>query len=233
MMLFRALGTNKNRIDRVLTIEINMAQQNFIFNLPPDQVKQIERQIISGKSLASLSREHGVTENTLRHFRDNHLGARMLAGASRSLKQHTESLLQDMVDIMQTSKDILASAMEDNHRNLSLKAIKEIRNNVETTGKILFSIQQQATQGLDPAEIAEFKKWKADRENLGPRLRALSPEDQEKLRQRAIQQLASGSYSNVQDVEILPDDDPDPGNDSDPPQDPPPPVRKMRRKKPR
>jgi len=131
-----------------------------------EHLKQVDRKIVAGVPLSRIGQEFNLSPDALARHRDRHLAAQLRSAATRTLKNHTHDLLADMQDLMATSKEILESAMADNHRGLSLKAIKEVRNNVETLGKILFSMNQQATTVHDSYEIEKLVRDKEHNNRL-------------------------------------------------------------------
>lgn len=119
-----------------------MSRTNKILDLDKDQIQQIDRLLCRGKSKASISREFGVSEDSVRNYEQVHLPARALAGSQRSLKAHTERLFDELLDLAQITKDILKTSLEDGHRGLSLKAVQQNRNNIETLTRFVISMEE-------------------------------------------------------------------------------------------
>ncbi len=150
-------------------------------------MKAVNSDLVKLGNVSKVAQKYQLPyDSVYRHYRE-HLAVAALSAGSSSLKLHGENLLQDMTDIMDTSREILESAQADGHRGLSLKAVKEIRNNVETLGKLLYSIKQQEAQGLAPDEVEEFHRWKEDKDTIN--LDIFSQEDRELIREVCVQKL--------------------------------------------
>ena len=181
-----------------------------ICQLPEKTSKALDRQLISTGNISALAQQFGVSRDSLYRHKLNHIGPAAFKGVRKAAENHGVNLLQDMQDLMETTKQILESSLATGHRSLSLKAVAQIRANTEVLGKIIFSLDQQSAQGLDPSEVAEFKKWKQDKDSFGSRLRSLPPEDLKFVQERALKQLSGTRPRFVQDVEVISEVDPIP-----------------------
>ena len=103
---------------------------------------ELDRKILQGKSIASISREYGVSEQALYHHRDNHI-TRQLATAMAQKELHQNmDLLGEIDELLRRTKRIMNRAEEKDNPRLELKAIAEARGSYELLSKIALTLHQ-------------------------------------------------------------------------------------------
>ena len=168
---------------------------NEVLNLDREQRKAIDRMLVQGKSKAAISREFGVSEDTLRNYEEVHMGGRAIAGWDRSLKSHTESLFGELLELADITKQILRSALEDNHRGLSLKAVQQVRNNLETLTRFVLSMEE--LQMKQNSIVIDQEKEERSAQMIKEGLAALTEEERAEYRRIIIKMLAGvGSHND-------------------------------------
>jgi hypothetical protein len=201
-----------------------MTQVNKVLNLDIDTRQQIDRLLIQGKSRRSIALQYGVSEDSLARYEQNHLSGRLVAAAGRRDHRHLQKVLVEVDQLLLTSKDILEDALSQGHNTLALKAIKEVRNNLEILAKVETAISQQMQAQAQIIEVEEGKHSHITDE-WHKAFRKLPAAEQEAYRATTIKCFAMiGSISeNVQT------DEEDLGEDPTP-VDPVPPIRRKRPK---
>ena len=119
---------------------INMGQACQVCNHP--KRVEIDRELIQGKSVASLARRCGVSEAALYNHRDNHI-TRQLATAMAQKKLHQSmDLIGDIDELLRRTKRIMNKAEEKDNLTLELRAIAEARSSYELLSKIALTLHQ-------------------------------------------------------------------------------------------
>lgn len=121
----------------------------------PD-VKLINRQIVSSGNLSQIARTYKVGYDSLRRHRDSHVGPAALRGVRRSDENHGVRLLEDLDDLVGSSRRILRKAEESGHSKTALLAIKETRSSISTIAAISHAMwETQNKENLITVEAAE------------------------------------------------------------------------------
>jgi transposase-like protein len=109
---------------------------------------EIDRQLVQGKSHASISREYGVSSDSIRNHANSHLSRQLVK--SHEMKQAIESagLVTEIEDLLKRSKHILRRAERDGKLSVALGAIRETRGTLELMAKICATIYQIQAQEL-------------------------------------------------------------------------------------
>lgn len=178
-----------------------MARVNEVLNLDREQRKQIDRYLVQGKSKASVSREFGISVDSLRNYEEVHMGARAIAGWDRSMKTHTENLFNEMLELARVTKEVLQSALEDGHRGLSLKAVAQSRNNIDVLMKFVLSMEE--IQLKQNTIVLDQEKEEQSAQMIREGLAGLTPEERSEYRRIIIKMLAAwgGHHASEEDVE--------------------------------
>lgn len=129
----------------------------------------IDRELITGKSVSSISRKYGLSEASLYHHRDNHL-TRQLSKAME-IKQATESmdLLNRIEAILAKAEDIFNRNYDKGRDGLALKALSEQRSTLELLAKIAAYLHEARAAELEATQQQEKEKEKIDLSCLNDR----------------------------------------------------------------
>jgi len=149
--------------------------------------KDIDRDLVRLGNVSKVSQKYKLPyDSVYRHSRE-HLAAVALGAGKRSLKMHSERLFNELLELAATTKDILRSALDDNHRGLALKSIVQSRNNIEVLTRFILSMEelQMKQNTIEVQEQQQSSRW--FREGWA----ALSEEDQETYREISIKMLAA------------------------------------------
>lgn len=173
----------------------------------PDR-KTIEKQIISGIPISTIARQYQLGRDALFSHRDRHLTPQLAGAATRSLKIHTEDLLNELLDLASTTKDILRTALEDGHRGLALKSVQQARNNIEVLTRFVLSMEEiRIKEDTIIVQEQESSAW------LKEGFKKLSKQEQEQYI-NLVYRMVELTGGNYQDGD--PDQDPDPAFRIDP-----------------
>ena len=155
--------------------------------------KDIDHLIVSGSKLSDIARDFSIPYNSVWRHKEEHLAAAAVAAGSRSLKSHTENLFNELLELAGITKQILRSALEDNHRGLSLKAVQQVRNNLETLTRFVLSMEELQMK----QNTIEIDRENEDRsaQLMKEGLAALTEEERQEYRRLNIKMLAAwGSH---------------------------------------
>lgn len=121
-----------------------------------DNRLEIDRMLVQGKSLASISRDFDVSTDALRNHADNHLSRQLIK--SHEMKQALESgnLLNEIEDLLKRSKHILRRAEREGALNTALGAIREARGTLELMSKIAVTCHQIRAQELEAQRMEQI-----------------------------------------------------------------------------
>ncbi len=125
--------------------------------------RSLDRSLARNESITDLSKKYDISRDILYRHKDKHIPAILEAGADRSLRNHAgtvlEGMLEKMDELSQRAEGLLDKAEQKGQIRNALLAIQQLRNNVETAGRILTSMQT-ADGDLDPGEVEEYYHWK-------------------------------------------------------------------------
>lgn len=113
--------------------------------------------------MARLSREYGMSEDSISNHKKKHLPRQLAAWNGVKQRQEAVNVLNELQNLMESTREILTEARERNHNALALAAIKEFRGSLETIAKIEYAAHELKLKGLGitPEEVEEFQEWKA------------------------------------------------------------------------
>lgn len=165
-----------------------------------EDVKEINKRIVRGENLAKMAQEYNLSYDSLyRHSRE-HVPRQLATGAEIALKNTGVNLMNELSHLMDESKKILKEARGKKHNGLALKAIAQIRGNLSLLAAIKNELFKQRQKGdLDADELREFRKWQAERADLGDQIRTLSDQDRELLRRAAVMKIAGMTTTEIED----------------------------------
>lgn len=181
----------------------------------------IDRKLVQGKKQSELASEYDIPYHTLsRHF-NKHLTKQLKVAYERKQGAEGMDVIEEITNLIQTTRSILQDAQANKRNTLSLSAIKELRSQFELISKIQYAImQQQQANQIDPAELDEFRIWKANQHKTSLDLNLLTKDEQEFVRSIALKKLSSTSGvtskaerasewadTEIVDAEVVPQDD--------------------------
>ena len=156
----------------------------------------IDRAIISGKSLKEISREFNIGYDSLYRHSQDHL-SRQLSKAYE-LKQMGENneLLEKIESIISRAEDIFRRNYEANKDLTALKSLAEIRSTIELLHKISYQSHQARLAEL---ELARLQKKDEENTNKWDYLNSLSNLNDSELNLFAqlMRKLKSGNKNHV------------------------------------
>lgn len=141
-----------------------MARKNLITQLHPEVQQDISSQLARGISKASISRQYGhlgVNKDILLNFERGELSPRLASAWRTKAEKSSVSVLDEMSTLLDETRDILRDALDKGHNSLALKAVGQIRNNLELVARIQHAIAQQQAQELTTIELREDSQGNA------------------------------------------------------------------------
>lgn len=103
---------------------------------------EIDRKLMQGRTLAGLSREYNVSDDTLTNHRDNHISRQLVQAWEKKELMEGMNILSEIEDLIKRTKDILDIAEKKKQYGLALNAIKEARGSYELLSKIAYALHQ-------------------------------------------------------------------------------------------
>jgi hypothetical protein len=126
-----------------------------------DHRLEIDRQIIQGKSRASISRKYGISEASLSAHKQNHLSRQLAQAVRQRDALEGLNLLSEIEELLTRTKSILTKAEKKKKYTLALSAIRELRGTYELLSKIAFALHSARLAEL---EVEREKSGEAERE---------------------------------------------------------------------
>ena len=116
-------------------------------------VKNINKQIASGKSLSSLSKKYGISENSLTYHKKHHLTRQLAAGARVRSQNSGLDVLNELTTLIEKTEGILEIAESKGKQYLALTAIRELRGHFTLISNIqAFLMKMEAEKDKMPIE---------------------------------------------------------------------------------
>lgn len=120
-----------------------MSQTCKVCDLGKDIREKIDRELVSGRSKSSLSREYNVPKDSLRYHLQNHLVYQLVSGAKRRAENHGVDVMDSLYKLTKRTEAILDRAEKQKHSGVMLAAIRELRNNYQLVAQIQLKMQEQ------------------------------------------------------------------------------------------
>lgn len=160
-----------------------------------DNRLEIDRQLVQGKQVTSLALKYGVPEHVMSRHKNKHLTYQLQVAYDKKNKDLAVDVVEAIYSLVQKTQSILERAESKNQSGLSLAAIRELRVSFELIGKIQFAYEEMRNKNtqIDPAELEEFRVWKANQHKSTLDLDLLDKKEREFVRSIAIKKLASQS----------------------------------------
>ena len=145
---------------------------------------EIDRLLVSNKSIMSLARKYNLKNDALTRHRQNHLSRQLIASQKQRDIFHGDSMLKLIQDLLTSSQNILTKCENKPSRfPTALKAIAESRRTVEFLWEISVKLQEVKAEeertkldessamaiykkGIDLLPLDELKKLNALQEKL-------------------------------------------------------------------
>ncbi|RNC84467.1 MAG: transcriptional regulator [Balneola sp.] len=154
--------------------------------------KEIEKLIVSGQPYTQISREYGMSDDSVSYHAQNHLTAKLIKVAQEDEHNHITDILSGVNDILKRLERIFEEADRKDQKRLALDAIKELRTTYEFLAKV----------EVKKAELNRDKKEQGSRfieEQITNGFMALSDNEL-----HAFTQLVGKIYSADPDYELDP-----------------------------
>jgi hypothetical protein len=108
--------------------------------------KDIERQLVSGRSKTLLSREYGVSTDSLNNHLNNHVTRQMATAMEMKKVENSVDLFQKAENLMMTLEGLLQKAKTKNQDQKLISVSRELRSIYELLAKFQFIASQQNEQ---------------------------------------------------------------------------------------
>lgn len=170
-------------------------------NLPINERKQLDRDLLRGVPITTLSQRYNLSRDVLYRHKNNHLGAAAALGVRRAAENHGTRLLEDLDELVITARRILREADEDGHRKTALAAVKEVRASIVAIAQISHAIWQQQQQDATIIEVTEqdeqSRRWFAEG------FASLTENEQQTYRKLVLKMVGGiGGHSSDFDPEV-------------------------------
>jgi len=108
-----------------------------------DKRLDIDKALVTDKSIPKISKEFGVSEWALRNHKENHLSRQLLKATELRQDKQALDLMTEMEKLIDRNNRILDEAESLGKPYLELSAMRELRSSYEFVAKMLYTIQQQ------------------------------------------------------------------------------------------
>jgi hypothetical protein len=131
---------------------------------------EIDRELVSGKSKASIARQFGVSEGSLLNHETSHLSRQLVQAFGKESALQSMDLLTRIESILSRAEMIFQRNYDKNRDVTALKALSEQRSTIELLSKIAYALHQARIAELElerekSGEAAE-EAWQIQQERL-------------------------------------------------------------------
>ena len=160
---------------------------------------QIDREVVKGKSIASIAKNFDVNYNGL-YNHQNHISRQLTQVYEKRELQENMDLLGKIDKILTRAEDIFQRNYDANKDGLALKALAEQRSTIDLLARISYNLHQAKLAELE-LQRHQSGDIQAERRNLitTENLKVLNPTEQTMLKQLLLKM-----GSKDKDMEILP-----------------------------
>jgi hypothetical protein len=108
----------------------------------------IDRALVGDASNRSVASLYDVSEASVRRHKANHLPAKLVMAEKAAEVAQADNLLEQVRDLQQSTRDILAEAEQSKQYRTALSAIREARSNLELLAKLLGELDERPVLNL-------------------------------------------------------------------------------------
>jgi hypothetical protein len=145
-----------------------------------DRLK-LDRQLVQGIAISTISREFNVSTDSVAHHRDHHLSRQLAQAASKSSLSQNQNMLSEIEDLITRTKKILITAEEKDQPLIALTAIREARGGYELLTKIAFQLHQCRMSEIELERLKDKEGSSEDQEEFKKSLKCLTDTELEVL----------------------------------------------------
>ena len=160
-------------------------------------VKEIERQIVSGKNLSKLSKDYKVSYNSMYNHSQHHVTRQMATAQAQKQMSESMHLLERIDDLIGRTENIFQRNYDKKKDGMALKAIAEQRQTFELLCKISAYMHEHKRMELEEKQLQYGDKEEQEQEK---NVQALFDEAEQKLN-KLEQELFFSLLSKVLDEE--------------------------------
>ena len=107
------------------------------------EVEAIDRALVAGTALSSVSAKYRVSEDAMGRHKANHLPAKLVMAEKAAEVAQADDLLEQVRDLQARTLAILEAAEETKQHRTALAAIREARSNLELLAKLLGELDER------------------------------------------------------------------------------------------
>lgn len=123
---------------------------------------EIDRLLVSGKSMSEIGRTYGVSLNSLSGHRQNHLSRQLLKAQERKEIMTAESLLSQVEGMLGTVDDVIDRADDKEWLSTVLAGIGEKRNILAFVVKLMLTMKEAMNQDQQVDRRLDIDKVKGN-----------------------------------------------------------------------
>jgi hypothetical protein len=106
----------------------------------------IDKALLAGTPYRHIASQYGTSTGALQRHKKDHLPHALIKAKEVQEIAHGDALVAQMADLNRRTLRILEDAEKDKDAQTALKAIREIRGNLELSGKMLGELGKQKTE---------------------------------------------------------------------------------------
>lgn len=135
---------------------------------------EIDREIISGRSLATLSRKYDVSWDSLNNHKNKHISYQLSQAMQKKDLQNSFDLLGKIDQILTKAEMIFDRNFQKGRDGLAIKALSEQRNTIDLLAKISWMLHEARLTELEQARIESGQAQREDQEARERKLKVLN-----------------------------------------------------------
>jgi hypothetical protein len=109
---------------------------------------EIDRELVTGKSKASIARQFNVSHDSLLHHESTHLSRQLVQAYEKKEALESLNLLERIDTLLHRAELIFQRNYDQKRDRTALKALSEQRNTIELLSKIAFALHQAKADEL-------------------------------------------------------------------------------------
>jgi hypothetical protein len=142
-----------------------------------EERRAIDKAIANGGANRRTAARYGLTENSIRRHKAEHLSKALVKAAEARVEAGAENILGQLVALIGDCRQIGDSALSAGKHGPAVQALKAVTSNLE----LIARLTGQLGEGSTTVNIALVQQAKAEEDEL-VRLKRLTPDERNQLR---------------------------------------------------
>jgi hypothetical protein len=117
---------------------------------------EIDRKLVQGQTMASISKEYGMSEAAVLNHRDHHLSRQLKQAQDKKSLMASQSLYEEVDNILNKIQSLMKQAEDNGHIATAIMGVREWRSTLQFVTNLaiqLKELEMQEDQSEKPVEI--------------------------------------------------------------------------------